>query len=493
MQKPKAKILYQEQAVTPLTLGLNQRGFHSVYSEKYLYPLKFKYSILDFHGTKIDWYGDLDNFCRLADIIIKKITKDNKFSDKLLKDHRKVGGKLLKEAERIIKADLNKYNAAKLIKDINNLYQLAVELCGYGVIAVIPDLRHFKFSTLLKKIIEDKVRVKKISYTINECFSDLITPTQETIDSREKVEFLKLVSTLEKSELKNNQDLYKHYRKYLWLNFGYIGPANTFGYYLNTAKELIDQGEIKKKLAELKSETKSLVLKQQKIEQELGFNQTEKALFKAARDFMFAKQYRQELRYKMWYAADKLLGKLAKDITTDKMSLQFCTLEEIIGLAKGKIKIEDLPIVDRRRHCACVFDKKGKYKILVRNERREFVAKHVEKEEMTTDVITVHGTVAYVGVVRGRVKVVNEAGEMSKVEVGDILVTIQTVPELMPAMKKAAAFITDQGGLTCHAAIIAREMKKPCIVGTKFGTKVFKDGELVEVNANRGDVTKLDI
>ena len=55
-------------------------------------------------------------------------------------------------------------------------------------------------------------------------------------------------------------------------------------------------------------------------------------------------------------------------------------------------------------------------------------------------------------------------------------------------MKRAIAFVTDEGGITCHAAIIAREMKKPCIIGTKVATKILKDGDMVEVDANKGTV-----
>ena len=69
-----------------------------------------------------------------------------------------------------------------------------------------------------------------------------------------------------------------------------------------------------------------------------------------------------------------------------------------------------------------------------------------------------------------------------------ILVTPMTQPELVPFMKKAAAFVTDEGGITCHAAIIARELKKPCIIGTKIATKVLRDGDMVEVDANSGIV-----
>ncbi|OGI42784.1 MAG: hypothetical protein A2593_02385 [Candidatus Moranbacteria bacterium RIFOXYD1_FULL_44_9] len=53
-------------------------------------------------------------------------------------------------------------------------------------------------------------------------------------------------------------------------------------------------------------------------------------------------------------------------------------------------------------------------------------------------------------------------------------------------MKKAAAIITDEGGLTCHAAIVSRELKIPCIVGTKIATKIFEDNDIVEVDATKG-------
>ena len=69
---------------------------------------------------------------------------------------------------------------------------------------------------------------------------------------------------------------------------------------------------------------------------------------------------------------------------------------------------------------------------------------------------------------------------------GDIMVSVQTMPELLPAMEKAAAFVTDMGGITSHAAIVSREMKTPCIVGTRIATRVLKDGDLVEVDANKG-------
>jgi phosphoenolpyruvate synthase/pyruvate phosphate dikinase len=103
----------------------------------------------------------------------------------------------------------------------------------------------------------------------------------------------------------------------------------------------------------------------------------------------------------------------------------------------------------------------------------------------------IEGTIAHKGIVRGTVKTVYGAKDIQKIKDGDVLVSPMTRPEFLPAMKKASAFVTDEGGITCHAAIVARELKKPCIIGTRIATKVLKDGDLVEVNADEGVVRKI--
>jgi phosphoenolpyruvate synthase/pyruvate phosphate dikinase len=100
----------------------------------------------------------------------------------------------------------------------------------------------------------------------------------------------------------------------------------------------------------------------------------------------------------------------------------------------------------------------------------------------------IKGTTAYNGFVRGKVRRIMGHEHINLIKKGEILVSPMTMPDFLPAMKKAAAFVTDEGGLTCHAAIVAREMKKPCIVGTKIATILLKDGDLVEVDANKSIV-----
>jgi phosphohistidine swiveling domain-containing protein len=98
------------------------------------------------------------------------------------------------------------------------------------------------------------------------------------------------------------------------------------------------------------------------------------------------------------------------------------------------------------------------------------------------------GQIAQSGKIQGTVRLVITKEDLNKVTSDDVLVTAMTMPAYLPAMKKAVAFVTDEGGITCHAAIIAREMNKPCIIGTRVATKVLKDGDLIEVDADKGIV-----
>jgi phosphoenolpyruvate synthase/pyruvate phosphate dikinase len=98
----------------------------------------------------------------------------------------------------------------------------------------------------------------------------------------------------------------------------------------------------------------------------------------------------------------------------------------------------------------------------------------------------IKGQIAYKGIVRGKVKLLRRRDQLSEVQEGDIIVSPMTTPDFLPAMEKAAAFVTDEGGITCHAGIVAREMQKPCIIGTKIATQVLKDGDEVEVDADKG-------
>jgi phosphohistidine swiveling domain-containing protein len=126
---------------------------------------------------------------------------------------------------------------------------------------------------------------------------------------------------------------------------------------------------------------------------------------------------------------------------------------------------------------------------------KEFAGLHPEYEfqglfDSVEQLQEVKGQVAQKGIVTGRVRIVKNKFQMEAVEEGDILISPMTTPDFISAMHRAGAFVTDEGGVMCHAAIVARELKKPCIIGTKNATQVFHDGDVVEVNADTGVVRK---
>jgi phosphohistidine swiveling domain-containing protein len=106
---------------------------------------------------------------------------------------------------------------------------------------------------------------------------------------------------------------------------------------------------------------------------------------------------------------------------------------------------------------------------------------------------SVSGIIASRGMIRGKVNVVLNPSGTKKFDKGSILVAGMTSPKFSIFVKKASGIITDEGGMLCHAAIISREFGVPCLVGTKVATKIFKDGDLVELNCFEGIARKLGL
>lgn len=104
--------------------------------------------------------------------------------------------------------------------------------------------------------------------------------------------------------------------------------------------------------------------------------------------------------------------------------------------------------------------------------------------------IVTKGLGASPGMASGAVKIISSTDELDKIEEGDILVTVMTTPDMVPAMKRADGIITDEGGVTCHAAIVSRELGIPCVVGTGNATSILDENEIVTLDGNKGTVYK---
>lgn len=107
------------------------------------------------------------------------------------------------------------------------------------------------------------------------------------------------------------------------------------------------------------------------------------------------------------------------------------------------------------------------------------------KEKVATSAL-LEGLGASPGIAFGESKIIADASELGKVKAGDVLVAVMTTPDMVPAMKRAVAIVTDEGGLTCHAAIVSRELGCPAVVGTRKATQVLSDGMKITVDGEKG-------
>ncbi|MDZ4170966.1 MAG: phosphoenolpyruvate synthase [Methanobacteriaceae archaeon] len=90
------------------------------------------------------------------------------------------------------------------------------------------------------------------------------------------------------------------------------------------------------------------------------------------------------------------------------------------------------------------------------------------------------------GMAFGAVKIITKPDELDKIQNGDVLVTVMTTPDMVPAMKRASGIITDEGGVTCHAAIVSRELGIPCVVGTSDATRILEENQIVTLDGHKG-------
>lgn len=182
-----------------------------------------------------------------------------------------------------------------------------------------------------------------------------------------------------------------------------------------------------------------------------------------------------------------------KDYLGPQKVMEECLSDaQVLKLAEQALRIEE--VYQSPQDIEWAFDKDTEEVYIL--QARPITTLKEKTEPMQTEKATqerkalVKGLAASPGIASGRVRKVYDIPEFAKVEEGDILVTTMTNPDMIPAMKRAAAVITDEGGRTCHAAIVSRELGIPCIVGSNHATGILEDGMEVTVDAIRGIVYK---
>ncbi|MBS3163258.1 phosphoenolpyruvate synthase [Candidatus Woesearchaeota archaeon] len=189
------------------------------------------------------------------------------------------------------------------------------------------------------------------------------------------------------------------------------------------------------------------------------------------------------------YARDEGLRKTTKiQLSPTKAKEQKLTEDQIVRLAEFGKKLEKH--YNKPQDIEYAVEHGRIYIVQTRAVTTEEKVKKARSHEEINATPILIGLGASPGIASGVVKIVHDINELSKIQKGDVLVTVMTNPDFVVAMEKACAIITDEGAMTSHAAIVSREMGIPCVTGTEKATKIFTDGMIITVDGTNGKIYK---
>ncbi|MBI2356345.1 MAG: hypothetical protein HYV13_04030 [Candidatus Doudnabacteria bacterium] len=386
--------------------------------------------------------------------------------------------------KKLQKADLKKLSKASLAQAWERYHIAGVKRFTSSAI-----IDHFALGT--DELVADMLKKEVTKYGRNLKTSDLAkifavasAPTRQSFISEAEISLLKIILGKSKDSLKDHQ------KKFFWTSNNYIRA-----HVLSVAEfeqEIKAWKQSKKNLAEelrqIEETPARNKIAKQKLFRQYKLSVFLRTLLQISDDFTAWQDQRKRATYLNIHMGCQILSAIAKKAHYTLDELKYAGPSEIPDIIKSGNPSRK--ILQERM--------KGSAVIATRQYAKFFTGRDVEalksamfgrrKQEEVDDF---RGLSASTGKAIGPVKVLKSSSEVGKVRAGDILVAVMTRPDYVVAMKKAAAIVTNEGGITSHAAIVSRELGIPCIIGTKIATEVLKDGDIVEVNANHGWVRKI--
>jgi len=314
--------------------------------------------------------------------------------------------------------------------------------------------------------------------------SRLIIPQKENFYVKETKSLLNMaLKVQEDGKVNIDKEIDDYLREFDWIHcVAYVGRPQTRKDVLRKIKEIVKEDPKGKMIASKKAEGEKLI-KYRKSYEKIKKNKELVELLKYAQELIYLETYRIYIFFQAHHIASPLFNEIGKRLDMSKEKVAYLKGDEIIGFLKSNKKVKKDEILKRYKDYSLILED-DLLSLFTGDELKKEKGKILEIPEIT-------GNIANVGRTRGRIKIVHNLEDIEKVNRGDIIVAHKTRPDFTIALIKASGIITDAGGMLSHAAIISREYGIPCIVGTKSATKVFKDGDLVELNAYEGVARKI--
>jgi phosphohistidine swiveling domain-containing protein len=318
---------------------------------------------------------------------------------------------------------------------------------------------------------------------------NVLTPGKSGRNEKELVNILHLSEKYkDRGARAIDKDLKEHIFNYSWLkNTGYYGDFFPKAYYLRRIQSNA-QGDPTGRLREIINEREQKRQNFRKLLNKINSNNKLKIISQTLNEAVYFRSFRSEEYYRTSIYLQELFKEISKKLKLRSVKeLYYFTLPEVAQALSCNKPLNRQSIMRRQKSFILISDAGGY--VLFEGEKAKRLANKYRTNIVKPQRLS--GRVAFLGKVQGRVVIVRGLNDFKKVIPGSILVSQSTQPNYVPILKKVRAIVTEEGGVLSHASVISRELKIPCIIGTKIATRVLKDGDIVEVDATKGVVKKL--
>ncbi|PIN86686.1 hypothetical protein COV19_03585 [Candidatus Woesearchaeota archaeon CG10_big_fil_rev_8_21_14_0_10_44_13] len=419
--------------------------------------------------------------------MIKQTEKDSKIAERLLKKQRLFEKRLAGFFEKIGVMDLEKATNKRLLGLYNNLYRIYVPFIA---IAAIPEIGDSFAEHHVVPVLKGKEGIREDE--INEVMIMFSTPAMWSFMDHERADFLRLCLGRIRKSRGFGRMLKRHARRYFWIKNNY---SQTFDlderYFLERVDEEIrgmTENDIRGKIAKISSDKEKFRKKKAAFRRKYELSSGTLRMFSIYEIFGVMIDERKRTMLKANHYITKILNEAGARYGLGWKEISNYSRDEVNSLlSEGRLVPEGE--LKGRIECCVYMTSTLEGNLLIKGKEAKQIIEAFDrkiKEGIVKGIVANRAE----GNITGEVNVILDPHKEEFPE-GRILVTTMTRPDFLHIMRKAKAVITDEGGITCHAAIVSREMGIPCIIGTKNGTRVLKTGDKVEIDTRTGIIKKI--
>ena len=455
----------------PIYVSYFMRAIASYLPKLYLY--KLPEVVFFFIKTKMTFISDFSDLIKCGRKYFNNWIMDDNNFEKVKKDYKNALGNLKELQNKITKEYLDSLSD----KELENLYEEWHNLyLRFWDVGLVPELANWGGEQWLK----EKLKFIRNESEFLRVLEKLSAPENLSFYQKEELELLSIKNISDKA-------LEAHSNKYFWIGNSYFEQKILKKDYFKEILSKMDRSTINKRIGEIKGLPENAKNAKEEVFTKYNLDEETRKLSKRLSYSIWWQDARKEEIFIANHYVDLFLKQISNRKKIKFLDLKFYAGEELLELLKGK-KVTQSVISERKKKCLFHY-----YKDKLAFETGEGILGKIKpflEEKIEEKIDTIRGMVASIGkgYVKGKVRILLTPRNVNKMKKGEILVAPMTSPDYVIAMKKAAAIVTDSGGITSHAAIVSRELGVPCIVGTKIATKVLKDGMEVEIKANHGIV-----